>query len=324
MRHIARRFIPFTLLALGTVLGSSAHAQAWPSKPVRVIVPYSAGGAADILVRLLMDKLSQRVGQPMVIDNRPGASSLIGIDATVKSPPDGYTFTVLGNDMTWVNQIVKTSFDPRRDLDPITQMRSASFVAWISAAVPAQSIGEFLAYAKANPGKLNYGSAGNGSGNHLGVESLKLLVPGLNMVHVPFKGEAPTAAALAAGEIQLSLGTYLSFAPQAAAGKVRALGVTGSKRLPALPQTPTFVESGVQYTNSYWSGFFAPSGTPREIRARIASELKTIYQLPDVNPTMVRNGEDVGGQTPEEFAKIVADEIEFRTRAVKAAGLKPE
>jgi tripartite-type tricarboxylate transporter receptor subunit TctC len=312
------------LLAAGALAVSAVHAQAWPAKPVRMIVPYTAGGAADILVRMLMDKLSQRIGQTIIIDNRPGASSLIGIDATVKSPPDGYTFTVLGNDSTWVNQIVKTSFDPRRDLDPVTLMRSASFVAWISSTVPAQSIGEFIAYAKANPGKLNYGSAGNGTGNHLGVESLKLVVPGLNMVHVPFKGEAPTAAALAAGEIQFSLGTYLSFAPQAAAGKVRALGVTGTRRLPALQQTPTFVESGVQYTNSYWSGFFAPSGTPRDIRARVASELKTIYQLPDVNPTMVRNGEEVGGQTPEEFARIVADEIESRTRAVKAAGLKPE
>jgi tripartite-type tricarboxylate transporter receptor subunit TctC len=324
MTRDARLITRLGLVALSLTFSAAAQAQAWPNKPVRVIVPYSAGGAADILVRLIMDKLSPRFGQSIIVDNRPGAAGLIGLDATAKSPPDGYTFTIISNDATWVNQIVKTSFDLQRDLAPITIMRRAYFVAWISSSLPAQSLGEFIAYAKANPGKLNYGSVGNGSGNHLGIESLMLAVPGLKMVHVPFKGEAPIATALAAGEVQFTLGTYLGYAGQASAGKLRAIGVTGERRLPALPQTPTFVESGVQYTNGYWSGFMAPAGTPLEVRARIASDLKAVYQLPEVSSVMTRNGEEAGGQPPEEFAKIIADELETRTRAIRAVGLKPE
>jgi tripartite-type tricarboxylate transporter receptor subunit TctC len=318
------RIILFAVIGALAAFSASIRAQGWPARPVRVIVPVSAGGAADVLVRLVMNKLSPRLGEPIITENRPGASGLIGMELTAKSPPDGYTVTVIGNDATWVNQIVKTDFDVRRDLAPITILRRAYFVAWVSSAVPARTPGEFVAYAQSNPGKVNYGSNGSGSGSHLGTESLKLVVPGLDLVHVPFKGEAQTAAALAAGDIQFALGTYTSYAAQAAAGKVRAIGVTGERRLPALPQTATFVESGIPYVNSYWSGFMAPQGTPREITTRLASELKAVYQFPDVHSTLTANGEEVGSQSPEEFAKVIADEVEFRTRAVKAAGLKPE
>jgi tripartite-type tricarboxylate transporter receptor subunit TctC len=312
------------LLLLACLLApAAASAQAWPARSVRVILPYSAGGAADALVRLLTDKLTQRLSQSFVVENKPGGAGLVGLDIAAKSAPDGYTFVVGANDAVWINQVVRTDFDLRRDLDPVTIMRRGILVAWINAEVPAQTVPEFIAYAKAHPGKLNYASTGIGSGNHLGVETLKL-VAGIDLVHVPYKGESQILQALTAGEVQLALGTYLTYAPQAAAGKLRALAVAGEHRLPALPNVPTFAEAGVPYVQTYWSGFFAPAKTPRDIESRLASELKVIYQLPDINPTMVRNGEEVGGQTPEEFARLITDELDMRTRAVKAAGLKPQ
>ena len=322
--RVANLIMLCAMVFLAGLVAPAAHAQTWPSKGVRLVLPYPPGGISDVLARMLTDKLSQRLGQSFVVDNKPGGSGLIGMDAVTKAAPDGYTITIGANDLSWIDLIVKTGFNLRRDLAPITIMRRGTLVAWVNTPLPAQTVSEFTAYAKANPGKLNYGSNGNGSGNHLAVEYWKLLVGGMDVVHIPYKGESQSAVALAAGEINLVFGTYASYSAQAAAGKVRALAVAGERRLPALPQTPTFIESGLQYTNTYWSGFFAPAGTPRDITAKLASELKAIYQLPDVNPTMVRNGEEVGGQTPEEFAKIIVDEIETRSKAVKAAALKPE
>lgn len=315
-----------TSLLLATLCAQApdTFAQSWPARPVRLILPYPPGGASDILVRMLAEKLAQRLGQAFPVENRPGGSALVGIQVAAQAPSDGYTLTVGANDLTWIQHVVKTNFDLRRDLAPVTIMRRGTLVAWVNAGVPAQTVAEFIAHVKASPGRLNYGSNGNGSGNHLAVESLKLAAGGFEMLHVPYKGESQSVIALATNEIQLVFGTHLSYAAQAAAGKVRALAVAGERRLPALSQTPTFVESGLAYTNLYWSGFFAPAGTAREITGRVASELKAIYQLPDVNPTMIRNGEEVGGQTPEEFGRIIAEETDSRLRAVRAAGVKPD
>jgi len=316
-RAFAALLLAFTVLP--------AFGQQWPSRPVRVVLPFPAGASTDTLLRLLSDRLSQRLGQPFVVENKPGGLTLIGTTDVARAAPDGYTLLLNANGITVLHLTVKTDFDVRRDLLPVTLLRGGMLGAFISTSVPAANLKELFAYARANPGKLNYASTGSGSNQHLEFELFKQQAGGnLDIVQVPYKGEAPIIQALMSSEVNIYLGSFLQLGPLAKAGKVKLIAVGGSKRSPQFPDIPTYREQGVPMTHTYWSGFFAPAKTPIEIADRLQTELKAIYQLPDVYPVLTRNGEDIGGQTPEEFRKQVLDEAATWEGVVKKIGVVPQ
>ena len=302
-----------------------AAAQQWPARPVKMILPFPAGGSTDALLRMLSDKLGQRLGQAFIVENKPGGLTLIGTNDVVHAAPDGYTLLLNANGITLLHLTLKTDFDVRRDLEPITLLRGGMLGAFINPALPINNIREFVAYAKANPGKLTYASTGVGSNQHIEFELFMQRAGGnLDIVQVPYKGEAPVIQALLSGDVSIYLGSFLLMGPQAAAGKLRLIAAGGTKRSPQFPDVPTYREQGVPFTHTYWSGFFAPARTPMEIARRLQTELKAIYQLPDVYPVLTRNGEDIGGQTPEEFKKQITDEVATWEGVVKKIGVVPQ
>jgi tripartite-type tricarboxylate transporter receptor subunit TctC len=309
------------LLSLAIGHSSFVQAQAWPTKPVKFILPYPAGGSTDSLLRILSDKLNLRLQQPFIVENKPGGLTLIGSMEVARAAPDGYTLLLNANGITMFQLSPKSVFDVRRDLQPITILRGGMMGAWISPTLPVNNLKEFIAYAKANPGKLNYASNGSGSDTNIQFELFKQQAGGLDIVQIPYKGEAPSIQALMAGEVQIYLGSFLLLAQHRAAGRVKLIAVGGSKRAPAAPDVPTYREQGVLFTHTYWSGFFGPAKLPLEIARKLQTELKAIYQLPDVYPILTRNGEDLGGQAPEEFARQIAEEATTWEGVVKRAGI---
>ena len=317
--------VPSALVALSLFAAATARAQEWPARPVKFILPYPAGGSTDTLLRMLSDKLSQRLGQPFIVESKPGGLTLIGTTEVVRAAPDGYTLLLNSDVIALVHLTAKTDFDVRRDLLPITMLRGGMIGAWVTASLPVNNLQELIAYAKANPGKLNYASTGIGSQQHVMFEVFKDRAGGgFDVVQVPYKGDTQTIQALITGEVQVLLSSFLQLAPQAKAGKVRLIGAGGTKRSPQFPDVPTYREQGVPTTHTYWSGFFAPVKMPMEIARKLQTELKAIYQLPDVYPVLTRNGEDLGGQTPEEFRKQIVDEAAAYENAVKRIGLKTQ
>ena len=315
-----------SLVVAATLCASPARAQEWPSRPIRVILPFPAGGSTDALLRMVGDKLQQRLGQPFVVENKPGGATLIGTSEVVRAVPDGHTLLLNSNGITLLHMTVKTDFDVRRDLLPVTMLRGGMSGAWINASVPASNIKEFIAYVKANRGKVNYASLGPGTPQHIEYELLKQAIgdEGFDLVGIPYKGEAPSIQALLTGEVQLFMAAFLQLGPQAAAGKVKLIAAGGAKRAPQFPNVPTYREQGLDYTHTYWSGFFAPAKMPMETARKLQRELGAVYRLPDVYPVLTRNGEDVGGEPPEEFRKEILDRIAKMEAVVKRIGLQPQ
>jgi len=316
------RVIAFVCAAL---LGASAAcAQGYPTKPVHLVVPYPAGGPVDILARVLGQKLSESLGQPFVVDDKPGASGTLGSDLVAKAPPDGYMLVVGNNATHATNESLYPNlpYATLRDFAPVTLVARVTNIAVVHPSMPAKSIRELIAYAKANPGKLNYASSGSGSAAHLTGEMFKLAT-GTDVVHVPYRGAAPAAADLLAGQVGLMFATAPSVLQYVQAGSLRALAVTGETRWSQLPGVPTMIEAGLPgFSSEVWFGIFAPAGTPGVIVDKLHREIVRAAQAADVTQKLAAQGFDVTTDTPEEFRVFVTAEIAKWAKVVRESGAR--
>ena len=306
------------------VLALPAAAQPYPSKPIRFVVPYPAGGPLDTVARLLAQKVGESVKQPVVVDNKPGAGGNIGADIVAKSPPDGYTILMGAVATHAINPTLYASipYDPVRDFTPVTQVASTPNVLVVNPAVPAHDVKGFIAHAKANPGRLNFGSGSTGSAGHLAGELFNAQA-GVKMTHVPYKGAAPAMQDLLGGRIELMFDNLASALAQVKAGKVRALAVTTAQRSKLAPDLPTIAESGLpDFDISTWFGVFAPAGVPRDVVERLHAEFTRALAAPDVREKMLALGAEPVGNRPEEFAAYIRREAEKYARVIKASGAR--
>jgi len=314
------------LLALLCALPLVAAAQAYPSKPIRFVVPYPAGGPLDTVARLLGQKVSESVKQPVIVENKAGAGGNIGADAVAKSPADGYTILMGAVATHAINPTLYAHipYDPVRDFIPVTQVASTPNVLVVNPSVPAANVKEFIAYAKAHPGKLNFGSGSTGSAGHLAGELFKTQA-GVEMTHVPYKGAAPAMNDLIGGQIQLMFDNLASALGQVRAGRVRALAVTTAKRTSLAPDLPTIAESGLPgFDINTWFGIFVPANTPREIVDRLHDEFARALGATDVREKMLALGAEPAGSRPDEFASYIRGEAEKYARVIKASGARAD
>jgi len=315
------RSLPILLLA--TVLGTSALAQSYPNRPIRIIVPYAAGGSVDTIARVIGAKLSDNLGQPVVIENRVGAGGNVGADVVAKSSPDGYTMLLAAAGHAISAGLYKSlPFEPIKDFTPVTQVIESAFVLLSSPKISAADLPELIELAKAKPGALNYGSSGVGSALHLAVEIMNNSA-GIKMVHVPYRGDAPLYAALVAGDIQLAMSPLSSGVAQIKGGLLRGLAVTGPRRAPQLPDVPTFKEAGMSGLDvSSWQSLFMPAGVPREIVLKMQQEVAKVIRLPDVVARFqTLGGAEPVGSTPDEWAALFKSDVERYTRIIEKAGI---
>src|SRR5438128_5031547 len=312
------------VFALLLAFASAASlAQSYPARAVKVIVPYGVGGPADIYGRFLASKLQEALGHPFVIEDRPGGGSIVGSDAVAKSPADGYTLLVMSNTHT-VNEtlIPKKPFDLMRDFAPISGINSSDLLMVIHPSVPANNLKEFIAYAKSKPGALNYASSGPGTPYHMAGELLKSMA-GVDIVHVPHKGSDQARTAILGGQVQMMFDAITTMAGQARAGKVRALGTTGSSRSSVTPEVPTIAEAGVPgYEATIWLGLMAPAGTPRPVLEKLNTEVNRIINAPDVKETWAKQGAVPMAMPLDEFGKFLREDIAKWAKLVKATGMK--
>jgi tripartite-type tricarboxylate transporter receptor subunit TctC len=312
------------IAAAASLMSSAAHALDWPTRPVRMIVPVAAGGGADITGRLIAQWLSERLGQQFIVENRAGGGTNIGTEAVAHAAPDGYTLLHV-NITHSINPTLyeKLNYNFARDLVPVAGIVGVSNVIEIHPSVPATTVPEFIAYAKANPGKINMGSAGNASSSHMAGELFKMLA-GVNIVHVPYRGQGPAMTDLLGGQLQVIFATTPGTTEFVRSGKLRALGVTTASRTDALPEVPPIADFVPGYDMSQWYGIAAPRGTPAEIIDRLNREINAAF----ADPRMKARLADVGGTvlpgTPDDFAKFVATELEKWAKVVKFAGLKAD
>jgi len=316
----------FLVCALLLVMPGAAPAQGYPAKTIRMIVPFPAGGATDIVGRLIAQKLTESWGHPVIVDNRGGAGGTIGSDVAAKAPPDGYTILV-GTSSTHAiapSLYPKLSYDPVRDFAPVTLIASATILLAVHPSLPAKNTRELIALAKRQPNALSFASSGNGGISHLVGEHFKS-VGGIQMLHVPYKGDTPALVDLVSGQVHLMFGTAVSFLPYVKAGRLNALAVTNPKRSPIVPNVPTVAESGLPgFEALQWFGIFAPAGTPRDIVTRLSGEIVKIVRLPDIRERMTSLGAEVVGSTPEQLATFVKADTAKWARVVKQSGAKIE
>ncbi len=313
------------LLALALIVAAAvAQGTAYPAKPVRIVVPSSPGGGTDILARVLAQKLSESQGQQFVVENRPGAGQVIGIEAVARSAPDGYTLLMAASAIV-INEVLyaKPPYDTLRDFVPVTLGASLPNILVVHPALPVKSVRELIALAKARPGQLNYSSAGSGTSPHLSMELFRLMA-GITLTHVPYKGTGPATVDLVAGQVQLSMPNVLTALPQIKGGKLRGLGVTSAKRATGLPDIPAIAETLPGYEAIQWYGLLAPAGTPREIVNKVQAETARILVLPEVKARLAADGADAVGNRPEEFAAYIRTEIAKWGKVAKAGGIKLE
>ena len=299
------------LAALG-IGGEHARAESYPSRPVRIVVPFAAGGALDVLARLIGGKLSDAMGQPVIVENRAGAGGNLGADAVAKSPPDGYAILLTTNGLAIAPALYrKLPFDPAQDVAPVTQILASSLVLVASLRSQLTSVQELIAAARSKPGGMNYGSTGAGNPLHLTMEMVKIAA-GIDLQAVPYRGDAPLHAALTAGDVDVAVVPMATARPHIDGGRVRALAITGGKRSPALPEVPTLTEQGVAVESASWQGFFVSANTPRDVMLTIQRETKKVLAMPDVLERIKAFGAEPIGSTPEEFAaKFNADLARF-------------
>lgn len=314
------RFLLFTLLGVVGLQAGHALGQSYPSKPIRIVVPFPAGGAVDTLGRLVTPKMAEALHQPFVVDNRPGAGGNVATDFVAKASPDGYTVLLNTNGHAISPAIYrKLPFDAAKDFTPVTQLVASTLILLSYPKFPANNVKELIDLAKAKPGGLNYGSTGVGNPLHLTMELLKLSA-GIDIVAVPYKGDAPLNTALMAGEVDVAIVPLLTSLQFVKSGRLRALAVTGARRSAALPDVPTVAESGVPgFESSSWQGLFVPAKTPRDIVDMLQREAAKAIQTPEVRTKLQAMGQELVGSTPQEFdAKVKADMAKF-ARIVKEA-----
>lgn len=311
------------LATVAAVVPATAHADTWPTKPVRIVVPFAPGGGTDILARILAPRVAAGLGQQIVIENKPGASSIIGTEQVVKSTPDGYTLMMVDTSFM-VNPGLqpKLPYDSLKDLVPVVHAAAAPVILVVHASVPVKSIAELVALAKAKPGTLAYASGGNGASTHLAGEQFKI-VAGVDLIHIPYKGTAPAIADVIGGQVPMIFAGISTARQQVEAGKLRALAITGSRRNAAMPDVPSFSEVGMPGVDcgSDW-GMLAPAGTPREIVLRMNAEMNKALQIPEVRSRVIELGYEVAGGPPEAYAALIQRDIAKWTRVVKEAGIK--
>jgi len=304
----------------------AAAAQSYPAKGVRIIVPFSAGGGTDLVARAVGQKLAERWGQPVVVENRVGAGGMIGADAVAKSAPDGYTLLMCSPQEVAVNHHVypKVPYDPQRDFAPITLVTVTPLVIAVNPGVPARNIGELIALARAKPGTLGYATPGTASTQHLSGEILQAAA-GVKLVHVPYKGAGQSIPDVIGGQVPIGIYGILTISPQAKAGKLRVLAVTTPKRSPIAPEVPTLAESGFPgFDTSLWFGLLAPAGTPKDVVAKIHDDAVRALKLPDVAERIAAQGGEVIGNTPAEFAAFIAAESAKYAKIIREAGVRLE
>ena len=311
------------LWAAATLAAATALAQSYPSKPIHVVVGFPPGGGNDIIARMVGAKMQEAWGQPVVIDNKPGANSIIAAEFVAKSAPDGYTLLVNATGGMSVNPVLyaKLPYDSLKDFVPISMVGSFPLVLVVNPAVPVKSVEELVAYAKANPGKLNY-SAGS-TAFQVATEMFKQMT-GIDVRHIPYKGSAASITAVIAGDVQMTIVDSPPLVPQLKSGRVRALAVTTAKRAAALPELPAIAEIAPGYEMALWIGVFAPAGTPQEIAAKLTSEVRRIVGLPDIRDRLAGMGVEPLGNTSEETAEWIRREIARYGPVVKTAGIKAE
>lgn len=313
------------LALMPQVQAQQVAGSAYPSKPVRMLVPFAPGGGADLMARIVTPRLTERFGQTVVVDNRPAASGIVATELTARAAPDGYTVLVCTSNHAGYPWMYKNlPFDIRTDFEYVTQATRSPLVLVVHPAVPAQTMQEFIAYARANPGKMNYGSSGPGGPPHIAGEMLNAMAK-IKVTHIVYKGVAPALTALIGNEVQMSFTNLFSGQPHIKGGRLRVLAVTSQKRLQAAPDWPTVAESGVPgYEAGIWYGFIVPAKTPRAVVNVLHREITGILKQPEISHTFISQGGEVIAGTPDEFRKVFASEVERLGKVIIAAGIKPE
>lgn len=320
----ALRVLSMLVAGLGVLATATGQAQTYPTRAITLIVPFPAGGTTDILGRFVGQALSAAWNQPVVVENRGGAGGNIGAAAVAKAAPDGYTLLVgtVGTHAINASLYTKMPYDTLKDFAPVTQIASVPNMLVVTPSLPVGSVTELIAYAKANPGKLNMASSGNGTSIHLSGELFKVMT-GVDMVHVPYKGSAPALNDLMGGQVQLMFDNMPSALPQVKGGTLKALAVTTATRSPAMPDLPTVAEAGVPgFEASSWFGVFAPAGTPKEIVVKLQTEIARILKSPEMTERLAQQGAVAVGNTPDEFGAYVQSELVKWAGVVKASGAR--
>jgi tripartite-type tricarboxylate transporter receptor subunit TctC len=320
------------LLVIGYVLAAgaacaqtAAPAAGYPSRPVRLVVPFSPGGTNDILGRIIGEKLGEHLGQPLVVDNRGGAGSVLGTEIVARASPDGYTLLVTSAVLAVNPSIVRSlPYDTARDFAPVGLIGSGPYIMVVNPGVPAKNVQEFIAWVKARPGQVNYASTGAGGPPHLAAELLRITA-GIDMVHIPYKGGGAVLPDLIAGRVSMFFGSIATLQPYVQAGRLRVLGVTTARRAASMPEVPTFIESGLAgYEVNGWYGLLGPRGMPRAIVERLNAELRKVLAETDTQARLAANGIEPAATSADEFAALIRSEIEKWAKVVRAAGIKPE
>ena len=315
----------FVLGCLAAAFALNAVAQDWPAKPVRFIVPYPPGGGTDVIARIVQNRLSEALGQPVVIENRGGAGGAVGTEAAAKAAPDGYTFLFTLSSHTINPLLYKLSYDVERDFAPVTLIVSVPQIFASSPVAPIRSMAELVAAAKAAPGTISFGSVGNGTPSHIAGELLKLKA-GIDIVHIPYKGGGPAVADALGGQVPLIIVSMPAAISQVRAGKLRALAVTTLKRNPGAPEIPTVAEALniSDFEVDSWFGMFAPAKTPPAIIARMQREVARVIEMPDVKQKLLEQGGDTVGSSPEALERVVKGELKKWAELIRDAKIKPE
>jgi tripartite-type tricarboxylate transporter receptor subunit TctC len=322
---ISSRNVLACLVSASFAAAGPAAAQTYPVKAIRVVVPYAPGGSTDVVIRIIAPRMSESLGQQVVVENRPGGSSTIGLDVAAKSAPDGYTLGV-ANLTFGANPSLfkKMPFDSEKDLLPVSLVSIVTLVLTVHPSVPARSVKQLIAIAKAKPGSLNYGSAGNVSANHLATERFSYMT-GIKMVHIPYKGGGPAVISIVSGETAILMATIPSSIQHFQSGRLIPLGVTSPKRNAALPEIPSIAEAGVPgYEAIEWNGVMAPAGTPPAVISRLHQSIAKSLAIPEVKERIVALGADPVGSSPEEFAAFIKKELATWSKVIKEVGITIE
>jgi tripartite-type tricarboxylate transporter receptor subunit TctC len=308
--------------ACAALFSIAAGAQTYPAKPVRVIVPYAAGGNTDFTARSIAERISPVFKQQVIVENRPGGATNIGTEAVARAAPDGYTL-LMGGASNAINMSMfnKLPYDTLRDFEPITLCVQGANVLVVHPSLPARNLKELIALAKTRPGKLNFASSGMGSSNHMAGELLKVMA-GINIVHVPYKGNAPAITDILGGHVEMNFSGVPALVPHIQSGRLRAIAIGSRKRFPAIPEIPTFDESGVKgYEATTWFGLMAPAKTPKEIISRWNTEVDKILKNPELRERFINDGLEPMGGTPDSFGRFIRAEIDKYAKVIKAAGV---
>jgi tripartite-type tricarboxylate transporter receptor subunit TctC len=306
-----------------SMIACAAHADAWPARPIRVIVAAPGGSSLDVIARTVGDKLKDRLAQPIIVENVPGASGTIATGQVARAAPDGYTILVSFNGpLAFTQFLTRLPYDPQKDLAPVILASSQPNILAVNANLPVKNVSDLIAYAKAHPGQLNYASVGNGSSSHLTAELFKSMA-GIDMLHVPYNGAPPAALSIAAGDTQMLFTIATVVMPQVKSGKVKALAVTGATRFSLLPEIPTVAEAGLpKFESLAWNGVLVPAGTPVDIVNRLNQEIETVLKMPDVKARLNNAGLEPAGGSPEKFRALMIAEAKKWSEIIRKTGAK--